>query len=80
MLEVEQELKRLQQRLSLLERRPSGSAEWMNETEASRYIGRHDEYLRKLRLAGKGPPATRSGRQWMRQRSALDAFMAEDNR
>lgn len=80
MLELEQELKRLQQRLSVLERtRASGGAEWLNETEASRYIGRHDEYLRKLRLAGKGPPATRKGRQWVRQRSALDAFMAEDN-
>jgi hypothetical protein len=80
MLELEQELKRLQQRLSVLERtRPSGD-EWLNETESSRYIGRHDEYLRKLRLAGKGPPATRNGRQWMRQKSKLDAFMAEDNR
>jgi hypothetical protein len=79
MLELERELKRLQQRLSVLERtRPSGD-EWLNETESSRYIGRHDEYLRKLRLAGKGPSATRNGRQWMRQRSKLDAFMAEDN-
>ena len=78
-MQIEQELEWLRQRLSLLERtRPSGN-EWMNETEASRYIGRHDEYLRKLRLAGKGPPATRSGRQWMRKRSDLDAFMAEDN-
>jgi hypothetical protein len=59
--------------------RSRSGSEWLNETEASRYVGRHDEYLRKLRLEGQGPPATRIGRQWMRRRTDLDRFMDNPN-
>jgi hypothetical protein len=80
MLNLEQEFERLRARLDQLERTRSRSgSEWLNETEASRYVGRHDEYLRKLRLEGQGPPATRIGRQWMRRRTDLDRFMDNPN-
>jgi hypothetical protein len=80
MLNLEQELARLRERLDQLERSHSrAGSEWMNETEASRYIGKHDEYLRKLRLEGKGPPATPIGRRWMRRRTDLDQFMRDPN-
>ena len=53
MLDLEQEFERLRARLYQLERtRARAIGEWMNETHASRYIGKHDEYLRRLRLAG----------------------------
>jgi hypothetical protein len=78
MLNVEQELARLHERLSQLERSHSrAGSEWMNETESSRYIGKHDEFLRRLRVEGKGPPATLIGRRWMRKRSDLDSFMTD---
>jgi len=78
MLTLEQELARLRERLDQLERsRSRAGSEWMNETDSSRYIGKHDEYLRNLRLEGKGPPATRNGRQWMRKRTDLDQFMRD---
>lgn len=78
MLNLEQELARLRERLDELERsRSRAGSEWLNETEASRHIGKHDEFLRRLRLEGRGPPATRIGRQWMRKRSVLDQFMAD---
>jgi hypothetical protein len=77
MLNVEEQLARLHERLSQLERSHSRTgSEWLNETEASRYIGKHDEFLRRLRVEGKGPPATRIGRRWMRKRSDLDRFMS----
>ena len=80
MLTLEQELARLRERVDELERsRSRAGSEWLNETEASRYIGRHDEYLRKLRLKGKGPPATQVGRQFMRRRSDLDQHMRDPN-
>jgi hypothetical protein len=75
---VQEELQRLRERLDQLERsRSRAGSEWMNETESSRYIGKHDEYLRKLRKEGKGPPATKIGRRWMRRRSDIDRFMAD---
>jgi hypothetical protein len=80
MLNLEQEFERMRARLDQLERTRSRSgSEWLNESEASRYVGRHDEYLRKLRLEGRGPPATRIGRQWMRRRTDLDRFMDNPN-
>jgi hypothetical protein len=76
MLDLEQEFERLRARLYQLERtRARAIGEWMNETHASRYIGKHDEYLRRLRLEGRGPLATLVGRQWMRRRTDLDRFM-----
>jgi hypothetical protein len=78
MLNIEEELQRLRERIDQLERsRSSVGSAWMNETEASRYIGKHDEFLRKLRLEGRGPPATKIDRRWMRKRSDLDRFMAD---
>lgn len=78
MLNLEQELKRLHERLDQLERsRARAGSEWLNETESSRYIGKHDEYLRNLRLENRGPPAYPNGRQWMRKRSDLDQFMRD---
>jgi len=80
MLTLEQELAQLRERLDQLERSHSRTgSEWMNETEASRYIGKHDEYLRLLRCEGRGPPATRIGRRWMRKRTDLDQFMRDPN-
>jgi hypothetical protein len=76
MIDLEQEFERLRARLYQLERtRARATGEWMNETHASRYIGKHDEYLRRLRLEGRGPLATLVGRQWMRRRTDLDRFM-----
>jgi hypothetical protein len=75
--ELSQELARLRERVDQLERARARGGDWLNETHASRYIGRNDEYLRRLRLEGRGPPATRVGRQWMRRRSDLDRFMAD---
>jgi hypothetical protein len=72
---VQEELKQLRQRVDQLERARTRESEWLNETKASRYIGRNEEYLRRLRLEGRGPPATRNGRQWMRRRADCDLFM-----
>jgi hypothetical protein len=74
---VQEELSRLRERVDQLERARAREGEWLNETHASRYLGRNDEYLRRLRLEGKGPPATHIGRQWMRRRTDLDRFMAD---
>jgi hypothetical protein len=80
-MNLEQEVARLRERLDQLERSRSRSgSEWVNESEASRYIGKHDEYLRKLRLEGKGPPASLIGRRWMRRRADLDEFMRNPSR
>jgi hypothetical protein len=77
MPDLEHQIARLNERLDELERsRARAGSEWLNETESSRYIGKHDEYLRKLRIEGRGPPATLNGRQWMRKRADLDLFMA----
>jgi hypothetical protein len=74
---LELELSRLRERIDQLERARAREADWLNETHSSRYIGKSDEYLRRLRLEGKGPPATRIGRQWMRKRADLDRFMTD---
>jgi hypothetical protein len=66
-VEVQEELIRLRERVDQLERARAREGEWLNETHASRYLGRNEEYLRRLRLEGRGPPATRIGRQWMRK-------------
>jgi hypothetical protein len=77
-MNLEQEPADLRKRLDELERsRARGGSEWLNETESSRHIGKHDEFLRKLRLQGKGPPWTQIGRQFMRKRADLDQFMAD---
>lgn len=76
---IQEELARLRERLDQLERRPSPRppSAYLNETHASRHIGRHDEYLRRLRLEGKGPRATKVGRQFMYKVEDLDQHMAE---
>jgi helix-turn-helix protein len=76
---LQEELIRLRDRVDLLERARVREAEWLNETQASRYIGKNEEFLRRLRLEGKGPPATRIGRRWMRKRSDLDKYMSDPN-
>ena len=76
MLDLEQEFERLRARLYQLERtRSRAVGEWMNETEAVRYVGRHDEYLAGFASKGRGPPGHSVGRQWMRRRTDLDRFM-----
>jgi hypothetical protein len=76
--ELSDELSLIKARLDRLERsRPRGDDAWLNETEASRYIGKNDQYLRRLRIEGKGPPWTQNGRQIMRKRSVLDRFMTD---
>jgi hypothetical protein len=77
--DLSHEIAALRERVARLERRGDGFAPIMNETRAAHYLGRSQEFLRKLRLRGEGPKAVRRGTTWEYRRTHLDEWLDAGN-
>jgi hypothetical protein len=75
------ELAELRTRLAKLEAnqaagRPRSGA--CNQVQAARYIGRSEEFLRRLQAQGVGPRRSRAGTKgWIYRYADLDEWLAE---